>query len=60
MDTKELITAAEAAQMFSISVNAFRICVHRHGRSLRKLRLGGRRIYYYRSELLALLVEVES
>jgi predicted HTH domain antitoxin len=29
METKELITAEEAAEMLSMSVNAFRIFVHR-------------------------------
>lgn len=60
MNAKELITATEAAEILSISVNAFRIFVHRHGKSLKKFRLGGRKIYFSRTELLSLLVEVES
>lgn len=60
MDAKEFVTAAEAAAMFSMSVNAFRIHIHRYGKSLKKFRVGGRRIFYSRTELLSLFVEVEN
>ena len=60
MDTKELITAEEAAEMLSMTVNAFRIFVHRYGSSIKKVRLGKRKTYYLRSSLLALLEEVQS
>lgn len=60
MNTKDLVTASEAAQMFSMSVNAFRIYVYRYGKSLKRFRLGGRKIYFSRTELLSLLVEVEN
>jgi len=62
MDAKELlgselITAEDAAQMLSMSVNAFRIFVHRYGSKIKKVRLGQRRTLYYRSSILALLQE---
>ena len=62
MDTKEfvgseLITAEDAALMLSMSVNAFRIYVHRYGSKIKKVRLGKRRTLYYRSSILALLEE---
>ena len=58
MDTKEFITAEEAASMLSMSVNAFRIFVHRYGGKIKKVRLGKRKTYFLRSSLLALLQEV--
>lgn len=58
MDPKELITAEEAAQMLSMSVNAFRIFVHRYGSRIKKVRLGKRKFYYLRASVLALLEEV--
>ena len=62
MNTKELvgselITAEDAAQMLSLSVNAFRIYVHRYGSKIKKVRLGKRKTFYYRSSILALLQE---
>jgi hypothetical protein len=59
MDTKELITAAEAADMFSMSENAFRIFVYRNKDKVRVSRLGRRKVYYYRSNLLSLLHDDE-
>jgi hypothetical protein len=53
----ELITAEDAAQMLSMSVNAFRIFVHRYGSKIKKVKLGQRRTLYYRSSILALLQE---
>jgi hypothetical protein len=55
MDTKELITAVEAAEMLSMTVNAFRIFVHRYGSGIKKVRLGRRRILYLRVSVLAVL-----
>ncbi len=57
MDPNELITAEEAAAMLSMTVNAFRIFVHRYGSRIKKVRLGKRKTYYLRSSLLALLEE---
>ena len=53
----ELLTAEDAAQMLSMSVNAFRIFVHRYGSKVKKVKLGKRRTLYYRSSILALLQE---
>ena len=58
MNTKELLTAKEAAEMLSMSVNAFRIFVHRYGNKIKKVKLGKRKTYYLRSSVLALLQEV--
>lgn len=58
MDTKELLTAEEAASMLSMSVNAFRIFVYRYGSKIKKVKLGKRKTYFLRSSLLALLQEV--
>jgi hypothetical protein len=55
MDTKEFITAEEAASLLSISVNAFRILVYRYGNRVEKRRLGKRRVYFSRASVLALL-----
>jgi hypothetical protein len=57
MDTKEFITAEEAAEMLSMTVNAFRIFVHRYGSKLKKVRLGKRKTYYLRASLIALMQE---
>lgn len=57
MDTKEFITAEEAAQMLSMSVNAFRIFVHRYGSKIKKVRLGKRKTYYVRASLVSLMQE---
>jgi hypothetical protein len=57
MDTKEFITAEEAAQMLSMTVNAFRIFVHRYGSEIKKVRLGKRKTYFSRASVLALLEE---
>jgi hypothetical protein len=57
MDTKEFITAEEAAEMLSMSVNAFRILVHRYGSKIKKVRLGKRKTYFLRASVLALLQE---
>ena len=57
MDTKEFITAEEAAQMLSMTVNAFRIFVHRYGSEIKKVRLGKRKTYFSRASVLALLQE---
>ena len=57
MDTKEFITAEEAAQMLSMSVNAFRIFVHRYGSKIKKVRLGKRKTYYLRASLVSLMQE---
>jgi hypothetical protein len=53
----ELLTAEDAAQMLSMSVNAFRIYVHRYGGKIKKVKLGKRRTLYYRASILALLQE---
>jgi hypothetical protein len=58
MDTKEFITAEEAAEMLSMTVNAFRIFVHRYGSKIKKVRLGKRKTYFSRTSVLALLQEV--
>jgi len=60
MNHKELLTAGEAAALFSLSVNAFRIMLHRYGSKIRRVRLGRRRYYYYRDDLLTLLQEEET
>ena len=62
MNTKEvigseLLTADDAAEMLSMSVNAFRIFVHRYGSKIKKVKLGKRKTFYYRSSILALLQE---
>jgi predicted HTH domain antitoxin len=57
MDQKEFITAEEAAEMLSMTVNAFRIFVHRHGSKLKKVRLGKRKTYYLRASLVSLMQE---
>ena len=57
MDTKEFITAEEAAEMLSMTVNAFRIFVHRYGGKIKKVRLGKRKTYYLRASLIALMQE---
>jgi hypothetical protein len=57
MDTQEFITAEEAAQMLSMSVNAFRIFVHRYGSKIKKVRLGKRKTYYLRASLVSLMQE---
>lgn len=58
MNTKDFLTAEEAAEMFSMSVNAFRIFVYRYGSRIKKVKLGKRKIFYLRTDLLALLEEV--
>jgi hypothetical protein len=55
MDTKEFITAEQAASLLSISVNAFRILVYRYGSKIEKRKLGKRRVYFSRASVLALL-----
>lgn len=60
MDTNEFLTAAEAAQMFSMSVNAFRIFVHRYGKSVKRVRLGKRRTFFRRADLIALLETINN
>jgi predicted DNA-binding transcriptional regulator AlpA len=55
MDTKQYITAEEAASLLSMSVNAFRILVYRYGNKIEKRRLGKRRVYFLKSSVLALL-----
>jgi hypothetical protein len=52
MEPKELITAKEAALMLSMTVNAFRIFVHRYGGKIKKVKLGKRKTYFYRTSLL--------
>ena len=58
INNQELLTAKEAAEMLSMSVNAFRIFVHRYGEQIKKVKLGKRKTYYLRSSLVALLQEV--
>lgn len=55
MDTKEFITAEEAASLLSMSVNAFRILVYRYGNKVERRRLGKRRVYFSKASVLALL-----
>ncbi len=55
MNTKEFITAEEAASLLSMSVNAFRILVYRYGSKIEKRRLGKRRVYFLKSSVMALL-----
>lgn len=55
MDTKEFITAEEAASLLSMSVNAFRIFVHRNRNKIEKRKLGKRRVLFSRSSVLAVL-----
>lgn len=55
MSTKEFITAEEAALLLSMSVNAFRIFVHRYGSKIEKRKLGRRRVLFNRSSVLAAL-----
>jgi hypothetical protein len=57
MDQKELITADEAASILSMSVNAFRIFVSRYSTRIKKAKLGKRKTYFYRSNILSLLEE---
>ncbi len=57
MNTKEFVTAEEAASMLSMSVNAFRIFVYRYGSRVKKVRLGKRKMLYLRASLVALLQE---
>lgn len=57
MDTKEYLTAEDAAEMLSMTVNAFRIFVHRYGSKIKKVRLGKRKTYYVRASLVALMQE---
>lgn len=62
MNTKEsvgaeLITAEDAAAMLSMSVNAFRIYVHRYGSTIKKVKLGKRRTLYYLSTVLETMQE---
>jgi hypothetical protein len=55
MDSNEFVTAEEAASLLSMSVNAFRIHIHRYGNRVEKRRLGKRRVYFRRSSVLDLL-----
>jgi predicted HTH domain antitoxin len=55
MSTKEFITAEEAASLLSMSVNAFRIFVHRYGNKIEKRKLGRRRVLFNRTSVLAAL-----
>lgn len=55
MDPNEFITAEEAASLLSISVNAFRILIHRYGSRVERRRLGKRRVYFLRASVLGLL-----
>ena len=57
LEGSELITAEDAAELLSLSVNAFRILVHRYGSKVKKVRFGKRRTLYYRTSVLALLRE---
>jgi hypothetical protein len=57
MEPKELITAKEAALLFTMSINAFRIFVHRNRGKVKKLKLGKRKTYFYRTNLLEQLRE---
>ena len=57
MDTKDYLTAEEAASMLSMSVNAFRIFVHRYGRKIKKVKLGKRKTLYLRVSVIACLQE---
>lgn len=52
MEPKDLITAKEAALMLSMSINAFRIFIHRYGSGIKKVKLGKRKTYFYRTSLL--------
>lgn len=58
MDTNELLTAAQAASMFSMTENAFRIFVHRNKEKVVVVRLHRRKTFYLRSNLLGLLETV--
>jgi hypothetical protein len=55
MDTKEFITAEEAASLLSMSVNAFRIFLHRYGNKIERRKLGRRRVLFSRSSVLSVL-----
>jgi hypothetical protein len=55
MDIKEFITAEQAAWELSMSVNAFRIFVHRYGHKIEKVKLGKRRVLFRRSSVLSVL-----
>lgn len=57
MEPKELMTAKEAALMLSMSINAFRIFIHRYGSRIKKVKLGKRKTYFYRTSLLEQLRE---
>jgi hypothetical protein len=57
MNTKEYLTAEDAAEMLSMTVNAFRIFVHRYGSKIKKVRLGKRKTYYVRASLVSLMQE---
>jgi hypothetical protein len=57
MEPKELMTAKEAALMLSMTVNAFRIFVHRYGDKIKKVKLGKRKTYFYRTSVLEQLRE---
>lgn len=58
IDPADLVTTAEAATMLKMSANAFRIFVHRYGADLRRLRLGRRRTYFLRTDILQVLAKV--
>ena len=58
IDPADLVTSQEAALMLSMSANAFRIFIHRYGGDVRRLRLGKRRTYFLRADILRLLVRV--
>lgn len=57
MNNNELITANEAASILSMSVNAFRIFAYRYSSRIKKAKLGKRKTYFYRSNILSLLQE---
>lgn len=58
MSPNDLITAWEAAQLFSMSINAFRIHLHKYGKDIKRYKLGKRRILFSKKDLLSLLEEV--
>ena len=55
METNDLLTAAEAASILRMTVNAFRIFVHRNGGKIKRVKLGPRKTFYLRASVLALL-----
>ena len=57
METKDLMTAEEAAEMLSMTVNAFRIFVYRYGSKIKKVKIGKRKTLYLRASVMALLQE---